>query len=92
MELAEVVHPDDIGVVESGRGLRLQAESLGVRRLSGTQQFDRHRAPEDLVGSPSHLAHRAASQQLLHLIAVRQQTLHTHPDHHDARTSPSPRP
>jgi hypothetical protein len=77
---AEVVHAHDVRMVETGRGLCLQAEPLDVRRLVRSQELDRDGAPENLVSRSPHLAHRAASQRLIQLIAVCQQHLHTHPE------------
>ncbi len=86
---AEVVHPHHVGVAETARGLRLHPEPLEGCGVVAVQDLHRDGAVENVVGGPPHLAHRAAPERFLQLIAVLQQHPCPHPtsttlDHCDA--------
>jgi hypothetical protein len=71
--LAPVVHADDVGMVEVGRGLRLAAETLDEVRVDGElgeQHLDGHRPVEQLVARQEHVGHAAAPDALFEFVAV----------------------
>jgi hypothetical protein len=71
VDLAEVVHLDDVRFLKSRSDPRLASEPLleaGVSRHFGTQQFDRYCPILGGVVGAIHLAHPADTQQRLQLV------------------------
>ena len=70
--LADLVDGDDVGVLQGGRGLRLQAETLhvlGSGELAGQDHLDGHDAVKRHLPRLVHDAHAAAAQLAQDLIA-----------------------
>ena len=71
--LARVVHRDDRGVVERGRGLRLAAVPGLEGRVSrevGAQHLDRDRAAQAGVVADVDLSHAATTDELADLVTA----------------------
>ena len=71
VDVAEVVHGDDVRFLQARRHPRLAPEAFLVRRVRGhlrAQQLDRHHPFFDGVVGAIHLAHSADADQRLQLI------------------------
>jgi len=69
--VADVVDSDDVGVVQSGCGLRFVDEPLlafEVARDLGTENLDGHRPIQAHVAGAVHFAHPADPDQRDHLV------------------------
>src|SRR5262245_4915535 len=70
---ADVVDRDDVRMTETGRRSRFQGEAGKALRVAGEprrQDFQRDAAIQVRIVPPINLAHPAASDQVLHLIAT----------------------
>ena len=68
----DVVHGDDVRVVETGRGDRLASESFGDDRVGGQrglEPLDGHLAIERQVDGEPHLGHAALRELTLQLVS-----------------------
>lgn len=75
----EVVHPDDIGVIERGAECRFPTEPLAphpARRDLGREHFDRHDMAERAMAGAEHGTHASRAGEVQHLVALAHRALH----------------
>ena len=88
LRLSPVVDPDDVGVAEVRRGLRLSSEPLHERLVGGVlgvEDFDRNPAIEQVVSALIDIGHSAPGQMGRDLITVGQSGLGIHGSRADCR-------
>ena len=71
VQLADVVHPAHVLVIDLGLHLGLAQEALGLRRVLRPQELQGDRALERKVVGAVHGAHPAVADQVADLVAIR---------------------
>ena len=70
LDLADLVHPADAGMVDAGLGARLAQEPHCEVGIGAENELDRDRAAEAAVARPVHRTHAALAEQVEQLVAV----------------------